>query len=413
MPIVRKILSSKGASAQAGIALLSAFVMLSISCTDVRASVADVKRDIDRNKVTEKTFAEMQKILKGDPDNADLHLLLGRCYDAAGMRDMARESFVEAHRLDPSKTQVVLEAFKRKFNGTKPATGFNDWVQIRKTYATDNDVRLMETLVYALFGTVAAAESSYLSERNHGHDLMGIATLLSQVRSSQKNFAKALELAESDLAMHPNDDNALIAKATALNGLGQYERAAFVMLPLHRLYPLQFGTGWNLATSYHHMGKHELALKPALFNLAAVGTSPEKVDPAIRKVVEILPHVSSAARSESMKAVATMLDQTAYRSNYHYALGRAFEQYGDLAAATREYQAATIKVNSDPKHLFALGRVYEAQGEYKEALQTLMAAQTGDPDAHDIMMALRRLEMRLINQPNDLAMRMKDMLRPR
>ncbi len=369
-----------------------------------------MQHDLDTSTVSAATFDKLQTILKAEPSNALAHVLLGQSYDAIGMRDMAREQFAEAYRLDPERSTEVLRRFKEKYHSDSPATSFMEWVEIRQTFPLDDDVREMETVVALMFGTVSTAESAYIAERKHGHPLMGVATMISKRRSVQRRYAEALRLAQTDVSLHPADIEALIAKAAALNGSNQYQAAISTVNPVYLRAPYRPGIAYHLSLASHRAGLNEAALEPALFNLARSTSKRDQLE-GVALLELILPHVSAERITASLDNASKKIDITGYRANYHHNLGLLFEKLGDSTRAGMELRSAVTVSASNSQWMMDLGRIDESEGKYKEALQCYLAAQTMSPGSDEIAMHLRRYEMRLVNRENDLAWRLKDALR--
>ncbi len=372
----------------------------------------NVQHDLDMNAVSQSTFDKLQTVLTQEPSNALAHVLLGKSYDAVGMREMAKEQFAKAHVLDPARSKEILRQFKEKYRTDNPASAFMDWVEIRQTFPKDDDIREMETVVALLFETVSTAESAYISERKHGHPLMSVATMISKRRSVQKRFAEALQLALTDLKLHPNDAEALIAKAAALNGLGQYKEAILAVRPVYLRWPYQPGIAYHLAAANHHDGRDQAALEPALFNLARSSSDRDQQE-AIALLQLILPGVSNEVLASNLERVGKRIDQTAYHSEYHHSLGLLFEKQGDFNAAERELRTAVDGNKPRSQWMLELGRVNESKGRYREALECYLAAETMSQGSVETVARLNRYEMRLVNRPNDLAWRLKDVMRGR
>jgi tetratricopeptide (TPR) repeat protein len=395
--------------------LLAGFILL--NCLPVHATTGSadqlnkLKAQIEAQQVSQTTFDSLQAILKAEPNNALAHVLLAKSYDALGMREMARDEYALAHKLDPQRPKDALAEFKTLYGSDTPANAFRNWVEIRKVYPRDPDVAEMENIVALLFTTVAEAENSYVAEQKHGHALMGIATMMSVKRSTAHRYADALRLANADLKLHDTDINATIAKATALNGLGRYQDCIKTIEPAFAKFPFQGGTAYNLAIAYERSGLYEAALLPALMNLSRANEGVDH-EVATKMVARLFTKVSPKTKASTLATVQKKLGNTRFQNELHLGLGEVYENMGNPGAALVEYKAALDRDPNNGKLVLKLASASERAGDYELALQAYMSAQTLLHD-EEVVERLRRLELRLINPDNDFAWRLKSALQKR
>jgi tetratricopeptide (TPR) repeat protein len=105
-------------------------------------------------------------------------------------------------------------------------------------------------------------------------------------------------------------------------------------------------------------------------------------------------------QAQAQKVLTPLLNDnqpSATRAAAHYQMARSLHKQKDSAAAVKHLQTALY---TDPSSLASMeallfkARVHESLGQIKEAIQTMLAAVEGDPNARDALEYIVRLELK-------------------
>lgn len=364
-----------------------------------------------KNRVTEPDLARLEKLINDNPNNAEAHALLGQCLDKLGMRELAGEQYIIANKLDPERSLGVLEKFHAQFRDGDPADCFDDWVEIRKKYASDPIVEQYEEAIARGFGSVAAAEEANLSEISHGHNLQSVDAILSMNASHKKDYHRALKLANFELKKHLNDSG-LLAKSMALNGLQKFGAAQVMSGAAFNRNLLFSGAAREHAISCLGNSDPDAALVPAFINLC-VWTDTESKQKARLIAVTALKKASPAAIDKSFQDRKIVFIQGSDRApTFNAQLGQAFVEAGMPQQAVKVFAKAAKEDHLSTEGYVSYAQLLESQGS-KEAVEMYKQAAYEDHMNPDYLAAADRVERKVLNRQNDIAGRIKDYIRGR
>lgn len=360
--------------------------------------------------VSQAAFDELSASLRDNPNDADAHLLLSRCYDAVGMPSLAHDEFAIARKLHPSITQAVLAEFKTILQKGDPADAFKIWLELKELFPNDADVKQYGQVINEVFLNVEGAESMELSERKHGHKLAGVDGAYAHIRYKQGRYSDAVRIAQYDLNMHADYAPAAVTKAEALNAMGHHREAAFTTLGIYRANPFAIGIAREYAKGLIGSGHYDLAVMPALCNLALMAGVPE----ADRRAVEIARQAIGKASAKTTTDAFAQFDRTMKRSslgsNYYWGLSKLYTSLGENEKALTNALKALEYVEVSPAQLVNVAACEERLGRFDLAIKYLDNASkiAAGEERHKIL----RQMLRVANRQNDLAWRLKHAIKP-
>jgi tetratricopeptide (TPR) repeat protein len=363
-----------------------------------------------QKKVTDSTFTRLAAIIKQDPKNAEAHALLSQCYDAIGMDSMAKDAQSQANKLNPGGPSQKLAHFKQQFNSDNPGASFAAWMEARKSFPSDADVRLMEDVIFNTFGNTESARKAFLRAQQKA--LPRVAASLAKVRNNEHRYPEALRLADAELKIDPADTDALAARTAALIGLNRYEEAEHTIGPLFERHPFDFYAAYLYSISSAHDRRPQAALKPALYALASAGSDDQKRQ-ARELVGDLMRKIPDSYVDATLAECSNAIDRSVSPAEYHFELGEVFSKLGEYNQARFEYRTATQLNGTNARYFHALGLIYERQSKHEEAMAAYRTAHLLDPQNVAYGDAWNRESMRVTNQKNDLASRLRDALHNR
>lgn len=356
------------------------------------------------------TLAEIEQRLKTNPNDAAAHSALGQYYEKSGMEDFAREQFALAFKLDPSRDEQAFENFEREFHSSRPSNAFPDWIQIRLSHPGSTDVRIMDEMVTHLYGSPLHAESVFLHDLSRPDALHEINIEMSMLESAGHNYQRALELASEDLAVHPSDAGWL-ARAMALNGMHQPEQAIKPALVLYNANPFIAGAGREVARAYQMMGRPESAVTPAVINVF-LWQAPDDIESARKLCTSIIRETSPAKLDAEISKAEAIIARRGLQSQFYSEMALIFSRCGmkDRTVSLLEHAIAAGSNDPDVYCRYA-NLIATTPSGCQKAIAALQQSSRLDPMNPNYQCREDQLQQRIANQRNDIAWRLKLVLR--
>ncbi len=379
------------------------------------ADYASIELSIARNKVDDQTFKRIEALLKADPTNSYTHLLLARCLEIKGLLDLSEEQFQLAAHYG-NHLDLLL---KRMANAI--TQGDMDEAQkichlLERRFPDDAAVQFLHAVALQQGGDPGCAEPVYERLLKNGCKQCGVASALGAIRLNQDRFLEALALADMDLKLNVDYFAAHIVKGNALASLGRVDEALKSLLKVFAYNPFQSSVTPRLAQLLYQRGEYRQALQPAMYSLMMARNEQiyNQYAALLRRLISL---TSDAEGAEAAAAVGGKEDRRANAWQFHYSLGKIYEESRKPAQALEQYVTA-LKMNPKyPAALYRVGRIIEHRyGDYVTAMRYYQQADQMSREAKDVMPDRRatdafiRLAGRLQNRPRDLSWRLKDWL---
>lgn len=376
---------------------------------------ASAEKDIASNSVSDQTFKHLEKLLKADPTNSYTHLLLARCLELRGLLDLAEEQFQLTSKYN-NHLDLLMSRMKNAIKQGDMDEAQKVCHLVERQFPCDPAVVFLHAVAIQQGGDPGRAEPVYERLLKDGCRQCGVASALGAIRLNQDAFAEALQLAESDLKLNPDYFAAHIVKGNALASLGRTKEALPSLQKVFAYNPFQSSVTPRLAQLLYQQGDYRQALEPAMYSLM-MARSEQVYNQYASLLRRLLSLTTDAEGAAAAAAVGAREDKRANAWQFHYSLGKIYEESKKPAEALDQYVIA-LKLNEKyPAALYRSGRIIEQHyADYVTALRYYQQADQMSRESKDVMPDRRatdafvRLSARLKNRPRDLSWRLKDWL---
>jgi tetratricopeptide (TPR) repeat protein len=281
---------------------------------------------------------------------------------------------------------------------------------IAKRFPDDPSLALTRALLLEAKGKKEIAEV-FLTKALEGQDKrMGIATAVGDVRLRQGLPLEALRLAKRDLAKNPNYFRANVVAGEACTKLKRYKEGATYLRKAYELNPLDERFVNNYATDLYRSGQYVEALEPSLIFLATA-TKPDLLHKAKYQLQLLMKRTTEAQLITAVRSADKKLDHTLYQGRLHLALGDVFDKQGKRKLAEECYARGIELLPDIGRAYYRLARDFEKDKNYRQAYQLYQKAYSLEPKDNQVAAGYFRFGERYSNRDNDLAWKLKDMIR--
>jgi tetratricopeptide (TPR) repeat protein len=402
---------------------------------DGRASIQGARVGVGDFYSTHKLYAEAvreyQQAIQEDPKNEIAYRKrIERALAAQRKNDEAEAEVEKILKRDPKDAEALL--LKANFDLETGQKGkISDALNIYKDLATerpdDSSIRFYYARALLVEGNSQAARAQLTAAIQKRPSSIAPKLALADLALKEGKDAEALKLAADVLAQDPNNRRAMLSRATAEEGLGQAQSAradlnqvlrdqpdnedAQLQLALLDVASRLYQAAASVFAKYYHVGQKDL--RP-LEGLVRCEVNQGQLDKALALLDE---EVKKSPRSAPVRL---MLANTAIRARKPEL---AVEQYRSLAAQGQDSSSSELQwaevldvsrnvqgaiehyrkaVNLNPKNSIAatlLGRSLENTGQEREAIASYRTAIKADPNN---VLALNNLAYALAQTGQDL-----------
>jgi tetratricopeptide (TPR) repeat protein len=357
---------------------------------------------------------KLEGILALNPENCKVRLLLAQYYETLALPDEAAEQVAIAIKDVPNSLPELIELITSELSlrHLKSATALV--AEARKRFPRNARITFLQGQIFSAQKQTDKAEQAFTRAEStagrSGEKIVGLPTALAEVRNGQNRFSEAYSLAGIDIVNDPKFWPAYKARGVAASGLGYLDEAVRTLFVAYRHLD-QSQVAGSFATAAYRSGKFDVALPPALINLAANPLPGEFSSGQKKLIIEIW-------RKLPAKEAETILDRTESRSSvatnadYHFAMGEVMDSLRRFDVAVAEYRRALQVRPGMEQSFYRKGldmelyfhRYDEAAGDYVQALKLM-------PEDYDVQQSLKRLNNRLHSHPTDFSWQLKDLIR--
>lgn len=371
-----------------------------------------LRQDLEKSgNLSDAAYDKLAKIIESQPKNASAHLLLGRCYGALALPELADEQYklaLQCGLKDPKEVVELIKALARSGHLEEA----NDLVrQAAQRFPKDPEILYWVGNFFASHNQTKQAEAAYNEALQRKSPVAGLASALASIRLTQQRYDEALALAQLDLKI---DQQSLLANQVTgltLIKLGRYSQAVLPLSIAFQRAPTQSVISGTYARLLYWQGDYLKALSPALINLASTSANYRDNLASKQLLVEIVRHLK---RPELTAAIDDIAKKYRIRSTaaFYGSLADVLSRCGFDDLAIEQYHQA-VQVNPGfAETWFKLALLLiTAQGNYKEALYCFKQAAALAPADEKISKYLWHLEDRLSTYNSDWAWQAKDWLR--
>ncbi|HEY9713689.1 MAG TPA: tetratricopeptide repeat protein [Chroococcales cyanobacterium] len=378
-------------------------------------TIEELFSKLEQSQPTEEMFNQLSAIIEKEPKNYRARLVLGDCYDKAGLPDQAIEQFKLAVQYGPHDPEGMVNLIYEQYTkGLKEEAG-KILKEATKRFPFDPRVQYWngKYLLDAQKGYLAEAYFRTALEKDP--KLTPAAVDLAEVRSSQGRYYEALELVQKDLAVkrEVQPPRPVFIRGAALLNLHRVNDAIpDLRYAFHhsRLEPKRAGY-YAFACLMSH--RYEEAIDPAIFNMAASATEVGIDSGAEQLFYDIAKHIPQQRLNALVASSTTNLERLKPFPAVRFSLGMMLQKLGDIDMSTMQFFICFGQDPNNAQAAFELARNLEMRYHlYDKALGYYERAHALDPSNMRTADYLERLKMRLPERQQDIAWQLKDWLRP-
>lgn len=380
--------------------------------------LGSIEQDIARkNKPSEKTVDQLQQLLEREPYNARAHLVLGASLQSLGLPGQALDQFKIALKLSPNDPEALLHVAEMSIK-----LGHEDDVRQmielgHEHFPADDRVQMLYATDLLEQGKIAHNRDLVKKSIKVLHALYAknpnMPELNGRIAECLLNLNKppeAVAFGCRELRQNPASHEANMVVGIALVSLMRPSQAVGFLADAFRMSPLDLKVSETLAKCAAWSGRYELALAPALTNIALT-VEPHGDNPYMRRLLTDCIRHSPKTTVESTDKEFEQLDQARHNAGYQFVIGEALDECGYHELARAHYERAIKLEPSYPEPLFRLAQYYELQAhDYDKALEYYKKTQATSPSFNRVGDYIARLEDRLPARHFDLAWLLKDWL---
>lgn len=394
------------------ILLLTASLALSpCAFAEDKAFLEQAQKEVDSKKLTDRTFAQLQEFVQKNPTNSQAHITLGLALNDLGLTEDAAMQFELAVRHGADNPRALVELCKSQIRlGRVEAAIF---VLNQGLEKFPNDPEMLYLVGDFLLKEKRIREAIAILKRAyeinpkipHLPTAYGAAVM-------DTNPQMAAKLATEDLARYPKDERASRVRGFSYRRMGEYEKGARDLKIVFDLLPVMPNTSDALSDCYFYTGKYEKAVRPSVFLVAFTSFPDVEQSGNISKLVRVLRKLPEHTASRLVSKAEEEIDSRyKNKADYHYSLGKAYDQADLPNAAMEEYKKAIVMDSKYVRAYYRLGLDQELiLRDYKTALANYDMAYKLRPWDKEVALAYDRLQDRLSNRKGDVAWKWKDWL---
>lgn len=375
-----------------------------------------VQYELDNGKLTQESVNEVAELTQQFSGNYKLHLYYGLCLDEVGLPDEALAQFRQADQLgprDPRGTVGILNHLLSR-GDQQAANLLLD--EALKRFPNTPEINYFMGKVLKDNGRYPEAEKVFLRAYRSGHKIFRLPTELGELMEG-KNPKLAVQLAEEDLAKHPNYYRALEVKGIGLMNMGAFTLAIEPFKNLFNQAPAYGRSAEYYLRCLFWSGNYKEALQPGFYYLAQQAQEVRGELPAEYVLIKILRTFSADLAEKQLELFYTTISRSSksikemVKPAFHYYLASILERVPRPQMAIAEWQKYLASDPNSVEALYHLGMLLENHcHDYAGAYKLYAQAHGLAPHHSDIYKAYVRMEERLAHPGVDWAQSFRDWL---
>lgn len=395
-------------------ALLISFV-LSIGpgwADDRQTIIETARKELQVERLTSATFERLQQLCAANPKDSEAHMTLGLVLDRMGLPDPAQEQFLLAVKYGADNQDAIIALCKSEINAGR--TDVAKGILNAGLKRFPNNAEMLYMVGDYLFDHNQHSDAAEYLERAFriNPNIKGLPTALGRCYL-RGNAPRAAGLATMDLNVDPNYEPAIRLRGVAYAQSGRYGKAIADLQPAFERAKNLVTISSVLADCYSWLGRYKDALRPAIYAVAFGTAYDVETAPTVEKLVRVMSRLPKSYVEEVVARESAEVDKInrGQKPQFHYNLGRAFDQVGMPQQAIDEYKTAIKLQPNYVRAYYRLGRDQEFfEKNYAEALESYSKAHSLRSWDNEIALAYNRLSERLANRSKDLSWQFKDWL---
>ena len=375
-------------------------------------TLQEIEKGISGGPPKQSALKKLEALLDEDPDNCQARILLGTYYEWLSLRDQAEEEYQHAARNLPRDHDQALSLIRSQVQSGRIHAAGELLAVARKRFPNDPQLCFWQGNFFKSEKEMEKAAVSYSDGLRENEKILGLPTALAEVRLAQQRYMEAATLAQTDINHDPGFWPAYKIRGAADLQMGNLTGAVRTLTIAYKNLPYKTGAAGPLALALYRTGQYEMALPPALVNLALNSANEENSMHPKELIGNVLKHL----HPQDADAILIKTEGTPEfpkESPYHLAMGELLDGQELYAMAIREYQRALRLKPDNTRALFRLGHDLELHyHNYEDALKYYREAHKIDVTDQEITLNLIRLEQRMRMRRTDFSWQLKDFLQP-
>jgi tetratricopeptide (TPR) repeat protein len=391
--------------------LLSTNSVLAASNGSATGTVSNrAEMHIRRGAPTIDDLSEVQTHVAKHPEDTHARFILGLLLAMGGYQNLAREQFDAVEKVQPGTyIREFHKLLKENYEAALPVAFYAD-----EHFKEDGGLLYMRGRQYLSKGMKRAATENFNKALQAKPVWPATYRLISQFAFSESRRDEAIKYADKALQIDPNDTEAKAVKTAALaeltghpeNYLGELEKYAARNWSNDSL-------SLDLAQAYINKKQYAKAVKPLLYTLKYGNVQ------RVKKAQELLKRVMQKDAGVPAEQMLAALDEISPLNTKDYMstvvrmrFARCLSDIGAHRPAIKVLlQALQQHSYFAPALNFRLGEEYLAVQDDDSALFFFQTAHQMRPDDEEYAAAVERVNDRITIEPNDIARKLKKMIR--
>lgn len=394
-------------------ALAASLVLLSVPATYAATSASRVSNAVEthikRGAPRVEDLEEIQTYVAKHPDDLHGRFVLGELLASGGYQELASEQFDTIAKRSPNH---VLEEFHDLLRNHSFDTA--NWIgyYVSKKWPDDSGVLFAMGRQALIKGQRRKAMDLFTKALHAKPVWPEVYTGLAELSFALNRKDEAIKYADTAIEINPRDESAMAIKTAAQAELSGHPEK--YLSDLETFAPRNWSNdsvSLQLAQAYINTGKWNKAVQPALYALEYSQFAHKKQAEAQIKL--LMDKVASGKMIADLNYVSP-LDARDYTSTVlRLRFAKCLSDIGAHQQATKILlQALNMHPFFTPELNYRLGLEYTSMNQPKDALLFYKMAHELRPEEPDYERAYKRAEMRFNNQSNDIARRLKQVLKP-
>ncbi len=361
--------------------------------------------------LTASELGRLSKLVEASPQDARGHYVLGLVLQRSGYIQLAGDEYERAWSLDKSFPEpfVLLAALKLKGGQADQAPQITDEALLQITH----DAKAIVRLAVLMHVNHQSEQAARLYKR--AEELDPSAPELASARAfallSSGKFAEAITEADKAVGQESTRFLGLVAKGRGLSGLGRSGQALDCYREAFRIDHFDPDFNDQFSRLLVNRGFAEEAVEPMFYALAQTSSNYARNLPVKVRLKELLFELPPEKVAPIIDRVSRELSDTDNGANLHFALGDVYDRMGKGEQAMRQYEKGLSLNPQFARGYLRLGKDLELyRRDFQAAHEDYKKAYMLDVDDKEIKARYDRLTYRILNNKNDVSMRLKNWL---
>jgi tetratricopeptide (TPR) repeat protein len=396
----------------AAFSLATAVILLnqsSLAATTPSDTKSQIELNVLRGLANQQDLTSIQNLLSKNPNDAEGHFVAGEVLNALGFQSLAKEQFDASRKNDK---QYFLTRYHEllKRGGVSYVYPISHYAV--DNYPSDSAVLYVQARRYMDSFRDGLSAEFFRKALTANPVWPGIYTDLAQLLYRQHRLREALEYANKAIQVDKTDNNAHCIRAMALSDLsGKPEKYTRELLEASVRKNTDDKVQLTLATGYFRSGQYDKAIEPVLLAIKYGGA--KTLEPSQELLKQLMYKVSKEKIVSELDIVSPSNASDVMSTLVRMRVAKSLSDIGAHRESTKMLlQALQMSSFLAPAINYKLAEEFRSQNQHQEALFFYKSAHELKPDDEQYERAYLRAASRFQNKENDLARKIKLIVRP-